>query len=333
MKRARFPVRIKRGSSVVTIYRTPAKGYDSFTVVHYDAAGERRRKTFSNCGKAHAAAKEIASSLVVGKPDVLMLTGQDLLIYQRAKEALQPVGVSLDAAAVQFAGSVQALGTPAALEAVVQAQVRSSSVQPKLVAEVVKELLESKADKGRSELYRRDLRVRLKRVVAAFPRPLGSVTPKDIEDYLRSLDVSARTRNNFRAVIGTLFRFGQLHGYVRKDHPGVEAVEKSSTTPAEVRVFTPEEMKDLLGRAKPELVPALANGGFAGVRSEELKRMCWEHVNLMESHIEIKSANSKTKTRRLIPIQNNLKAWLAAHVKTTVHGGIPGKAARILRKK
>lgn len=56
------------------------------------------RKTFSTYEKAHAAAKGIASSLLVGKPDVLMLTGQDLLIYQRAKEALQPVGVSLDTA-------------------------------------------------------------------------------------------------------------------------------------------------------------------------------------------------------------------------------------------
>jgi hypothetical protein len=37
MKRGRFPQRIKRGSCVVTIYRTPNKGYVSFTVAHYDA--------------------------------------------------------------------------------------------------------------------------------------------------------------------------------------------------------------------------------------------------------------------------------------------------------
>lgn len=33
MSAGRFPQRIKRGSCVVTIYRTPTKGYDAFTVV------------------------------------------------------------------------------------------------------------------------------------------------------------------------------------------------------------------------------------------------------------------------------------------------------------
>jgi len=41
MRSARFPKRIKRGSCVVTIYKTPTKGYDSFTLVHYDAKGTR----------------------------------------------------------------------------------------------------------------------------------------------------------------------------------------------------------------------------------------------------------------------------------------------------
>ena len=39
MKRVRFPVRVKRGSSVVSIYKTPTRGYPLFTVVHYDAEG------------------------------------------------------------------------------------------------------------------------------------------------------------------------------------------------------------------------------------------------------------------------------------------------------
>ena len=34
MSAGRFPQRIKRGSCVVTIYKTPTKGYNAFTVVH-----------------------------------------------------------------------------------------------------------------------------------------------------------------------------------------------------------------------------------------------------------------------------------------------------------
>jgi len=69
-------------------------------------------------------------------------------------------------------------------------------------------------------------------------------------------------------------------------------------------------MEKLLAKAKSGLVPALALGGFTGIRSEELKRLHWEDIKLKQGHIEIKSANSKTKIRRLISVQKNLKTWL-----------------------
>jgi hypothetical protein len=103
MKRAQFPVRIKRDSSVVTINRTAKQGYASFTVVHYNDAGLRCRRTFSEYTIARAAAKETAINLAGGKSVVLGLTGHDLLIYQRAKQALENLAVNLDAAAIQFA--------------------------------------------------------------------------------------------------------------------------------------------------------------------------------------------------------------------------------------
>jgi len=89
MKRVRFPVRIKRGSSVVTIYRTPKQGYASFTVVHYDDAGRRCRKTFSDCKGALKSAEELAEKPVAGKPDMRILTGRELLAYARASNAVQ----------------------------------------------------------------------------------------------------------------------------------------------------------------------------------------------------------------------------------------------------
>ena len=132
----------------------------------------------------------------------------------------------------------------------------------------------------------------------------------DIDEFLRSLDVSARSQNNFRAAIGTLFRFGQTRGYVPREHRCVSNVEKASHTAPEIQVFTPDQMEKLLGKAKPALVPVLALGAFAGVRSEEIKRLDWSDIKLQQGHIEIKSAKSKTKIRRLITIPKNLKSWL-----------------------
>ncbi len=55
MRRVRFPKPIKRGSWVVTIYKTPTNGYVSFTVVHYDAKGARCRRSLADYTLARAA--------------------------------------------------------------------------------------------------------------------------------------------------------------------------------------------------------------------------------------------------------------------------------------
>jgi integrase len=315
MNGGRFPQRIKRGSVVVSIYQTPTKSYTAFTVVHYDATGARCRRMFASYTKAREAATETAANLAVGKPDVHVLTGHELVTYRRASQALYATGVELDVAVTQFAQAVKALGD-VPLSEVVNAYMnrKQPQIKRKLVSEVVQELLTAKRDKGRSALYIKDLRLRLERVAKVFTCPLADVTPADIDKFLLALTSSPRSRNNFRQVIGTLLKFGQIRGYVAKDHAGIGAVEKSSHTQAEVVVFTPNEIDTLLSTAKQELVPALALGAFAGIRPEEIKRLHWADVNLNEGHIEIRAANAKTRVRRLIPVQPNLRSWLLPYV-------------------
>src|SRR3974390_2509311 len=103
MRRVRFPKRIKRGSCMVTIYKTPTNGYASFTVVHYDTKVTRCRRSFADYRRAREAAVEVARKLSEGKSDMLVLPGQALLIYRRAMKAIRPTRTSLDTAAVRFA--------------------------------------------------------------------------------------------------------------------------------------------------------------------------------------------------------------------------------------
>lgn len=102
MKRVRFPKRIKRGSCIVTVYKTPTHGYPAFTVVHYDADGRRCRKTYAEYKQARSTALEVAETFSEGKSDMLVLTGEDLLVYRRAIQALRPVQVSLLPAGLGF---------------------------------------------------------------------------------------------------------------------------------------------------------------------------------------------------------------------------------------
>ena len=84
-------------------------------------------------------------------------------------------------------------------------------------------------------------------------------------------------------------------------------------TDTEIKIFTPEELKRLLATTRPELIPYLAIGAFAGLRTAELKRLDWSEVNLSERYIEVAAKKAKTGSRRLIPITDNLYAWLTPH--------------------
>jgi len=72
-------------------------------------------------------------------------------------------------------------------------------------------------------------------------------------------------------------------------------------------------MARLLGAATKEFLPALAIGGFAGLRSPEIERLEWQEINLVERFIEVKKGKSKTAARRLVPITDNLAAWLGPY--------------------
>ncbi len=86
MSKPKFPMAVKRGHTVVKIYRTPTKGSDAYTVVHY-IGEQRQRKTFADLDKAITEAETVANKLSTGELDVLTLKSEDRLAYVRAVEA------------------------------------------------------------------------------------------------------------------------------------------------------------------------------------------------------------------------------------------------------
>jgi integrase len=77
-----------------------------------------------------------------------------------------------------------------------------------------------------------------------------------------------------------------------------------------IEIFTPEQMSALIEKADHRLLPYLVIGAFAGLRGEEIKRLDWSEIDLTDGFIEVAADKAKTDTRRLVPIKENLKAWL-----------------------
>ena len=67
MAEVKFPQRVKRGSCRVTIYATPSKGRELYTLSYYAEDGRRVRPTFSDYADAKAHADGVVEKMARGR--------------------------------------------------------------------------------------------------------------------------------------------------------------------------------------------------------------------------------------------------------------------------
>jgi integrase len=112
----------------------------------------------------------------------------------------------------------------------------------------------------------------------------------------------------------TAFEFAVSRGYAR-ENPVVRTAEvKVDHTPP--GILLPREIAAFLAEADSTIVPAIALAAFAGLRDAELDRMTWERIDLAGGWVKLDASVAKTSSRRIIPISDNLRAWLAPHAKS-----------------
>jgi integrase len=202
------------------------------------------------------------------------------------------------------------------------------------VEQLTRELLETKRKDGRSEIYLRDLR----NILAIFVRDFGSravagITVEELDNWLRALPGSPKTRTNFRANIGVLFSLARQRRIITENPIEFTAKPKLPDNPPEV--FAVDELRGLLEaaqRTEPGVLPMLAIGAFAGLRDAEIKRLDWAEVDQARKHIEITAVKAKSARRRIVPMQPNLSAWLRPYSGKTgrfVPDGYRGKIERV----
>jgi integrase len=313
-----FPLEVKRGNATVRIYRREKNGYEEFRLSYYDADGSRKLQSFSSLQTAKDEAAAKATSLSTGDVTALSLSGDDRLSYVRAMEALKPIKVRVEMAATEYTKYWQQMGGDFFKEAVTEFVARRNNVKPVTVRELVALFIEQKTattkrSRPASPDYLKDLQARLGRFAAQFPGPVTNVTPDVVITFLDGLKMSARTRFNYARLLRTLFRFAQSRRFFPKDIDPMEGIDIDFDDDGEIEIFSVEELARILKAARPELVPFIAIGAFAGLRHAEIKRLDWQEIDLARGFIEVKGAKAKTRQRRLVPISENLKRWLAPH--------------------
>jgi integrase len=317
----KWPLEIKRGNVTVKIYRGKNRvngtAYDQFTVVYYDGA-QRKKKRFADLEEAKREAAFVGTKLANGENEVLRLTPSDRALYVQSVDLLRPLGVPLNVATLEYVSALKGLPEGATLKEAVDffRKRNPASLEKRSVRQVVDEMLAAKRAAKLSQVHIKDLESRLGRFAGDFQLNIGGLSGRMLQAWLDGMEASGRTKRNYLMQIAALFRFAVKRKYLPKDAiEEVEAVQQAKEDNGEPEIFTPAEMREMLAAARPQMIPFLSIGGFAGLRSAELVRLDWSDVNLRERYIEIKAAKAKTGARRLAPITDNLFAWLEPHAK------------------
>jgi integrase len=317
------PKKKKRRSSVVEIGNGPARvriytmnrkdGYPEFTL-SWKEGGRRKLKSFGDMDEARMIAQQVTVRLTNGGKAGDEATKRDIELLRHCEGLAQQFGITLSAAMDEWVLARKSVGTVAISEAIRFFNSNRADLRAvKSTAQVAAEFIESRRVSGVSAIYVQHCTHHLNRFTEKVKGNIAEVTVAQINQYLTGLKrLGPVSKNGIRRNIVTMFGFAKRQGYLHPDRKTAAEQSESFKEPeTEIQIFTPEEMEKILLVAHARILPLIAIGAFAGIRSAEIRRLDWEDIKWDRGHIEIAGRKAKTAARRLVPLPENLKAWLA----------------------
>jgi integrase len=147
---------------------------------------------------------------------------------------------------------------------------------------------------------------------AGIGASVGSVTTEQLKGFVFSPKREARGNATYRTNVRTFFKWCQLNQYIDYGQPTpAERLAKIKLDEPEPRILTVAEARAMLTALDdPWCLLYLVLSIFTGIRHDELQRATFDLIK-GGSVLDIPPEISKTRKRRIIPIQPALDAWLA----------------------
>ena len=150
--------------------------------------------------------------------------------------------------------------------------------------------------------------------------PVAALRWRDVANALGNY-ANARTYNGHVRALGTALRWADREGLLPKSAPPCDggALPFRPETFCEPSFFPPEKVEKIMrvAEAHPGSVEAgagvrLTMGFFAGVRSVEIERACWEDLDLEAGTLRIPRPKGWTNGQkpRIVELERNAAAWL-----------------------
>ncbi|MEM7602570.1 MAG: hypothetical protein AAF357_14285 [Verrucomicrobiota bacterium] len=307
------PEIVREGNAQVKIYASSVRGRPRFIIAYRGLDGKRRTQSFADYDRAKQEAELKAIAIHNGSLETLELTGEERRAHERAMAIAGEIDRPLDSALIEYKEARALLPDDVSLVEAARFFDRHSAgtVEKRNLADVVEDFIgQLQADK-KSKRHVEDARARLHRLSEALDGPIDEIHQRELQSWLNQLEVSGRTKNNYRGHVVSLFKYARGHGYLPTGLPtAAEGLSRAREESGDIGILTTEEMTKFLTNASERLIPLLAIGGFAGLRSSEIMGLHWEEIDFDQDHIEVKAENAKTAQRRHAPLLPNLKSWL-----------------------
>lgn len=260
--------------------------------------GKYRRKGFKTRAAAEQWAREREKETLAHGTDAALTAAERAAVLE-TRHLLENLGVSLRDA-IQFAADFM------------ETEENFITVES-LLANMIK----SRQRVGRSLRHLKDMKSKLGKFSAVFgPRFIASISKAEIEDWLHDLKLAPASFNSYRRLVGMLFREAEREGII-KSNP-VAKISSARIHESKYSILTPAETEHLLKSARPEILPAIAIAAFTGLRDAEVQRLDWAAIRRQpdpphrpHGHIWFQGEGAKTRKNRIIPLSENLAAWLA----------------------
>jgi integrase len=192
------------------------------------------------------------------------------------------------------------------------------------VSEIVQRLIDDRESLHRRGRTISDLRSRLGIFAEKFgDSKLHEISLDELKSWLNDADNEwkPRTRNNFLTKLSQLYNFAFRLKWV--DTNTAALIERASADDTKAEIFTVAEAQKLLTHANQfNLLPYIALGLFAGIRSAEMERLNGAAINFGAKNIFISGEVAKKRAQRNIPMCDALISWLEP-VKEKLQSGVP----------
>lgn len=287
--------------------------------------GKRLMRSFAVKAGAESWLREQRLKLVDQGHAAFSLSDSERMDAVKALATLQsvtdlPPNARLETAAKSFAEAWDMLKGAVSIKSAVAffLKHKPTNGEKRTVAQAIDEYTRDAEENGLRPKSIQSIEYRLSKLNATHgDKPITEITKREADNWIARLSVGALSRKHYRTIAHGLFNFAIDREYYHAENPfQVRKLRRQNRTDEKLPESMPWRDVEKIMRAavqhEPSMVPALAVGFFAGIRTAELCQLEWSQVDLQARRITVLPHVAKRRRTRYVTIEETLLCWLQA---------------------